>query len=85
MAFTRPSGPTGAKTLGDAPSALTRRLIEDGLKPARAPSISEDGPHPITDERRWLARQLLDSKLSDAEAFGIVAFHPAVSDARRAA
>ena len=41
-------------------------------------SISTDGPHPITEHRRWLARQLLDSKLSEAEAFEIVAHHPAL-------
>ncbi len=42
-------------------------------------AISRDGPHKITDARRWLARQLLDSQLSDDEAFGIAAFHPAVT------
>lgn len=45
-------------------------------------TISTDGPHQITDDRRWLARQLLDSKLSDEEAYGIVAFAPAVKDRR---
>jgi hypothetical protein len=60
------------------------RVMEDNsssvaLDIARgAKSISEDGPHEITDARRWLARQLLDSKLSDEEAFGIVAHHPAI-------
>lgn len=57
---------------------LTRKLIAEGLRPK---SISEDGPHPITEARRWLSRQLLDSKLSDSEVFGIVAFHPSVKDA----
>lgn len=40
--------------------------------------ISTDGPHAITDARRWLARQLMDSRLSEAEAFGIVAHSPAI-------
>lgn len=41
-------------------------------------SIETDGPYKLTDERRWLARQLLDSKLSGEEAFGIVAYHPLI-------
>lgn len=39
--------------------------------------ISTDGPHPITDHRQWLARQLLDSQLSEAEAISIVKHFPA--------
>ena len=46
--------------------------------------ISVDGPHKITDQRAWLARQLMDSKNSDEEAFGIVAYHPAIRGARPA-
>lgn len=42
--------------------------------------ISVDGPHKITDQRAWLARQLMDSKNSDEEAFGIVAYHPAIRE-----
>lgn len=42
--------------------------------------ISTDGPHKPDDHRVWLARQLLDSKLDDEEAYGVVAFFPAVSD-----
>jgi hypothetical protein len=30
-------------------------------------------------QRQWLARQLLDDRLSDEEAFGITAYHPSVS------
>lgn len=41
--------------------------------------ISKDGPHTISDARRWLARQLMDSRLSEAEAIGIVAHHPALA------
>lgn len=43
--------------------------------------ISVDGPNKITDQRAWLARQLLDSKLTDGEAFGIVAYHPDIRSA----
>jgi hypothetical protein len=32
-AFTTPSGPSGAKSLGDTRSSLTKQLINDGLKP----------------------------------------------------
>lgn len=46
------------------------------------PSISFDGEHAISDHRRWLARQLLDSKLDDGEAYSIVAYHPAITDLR---
>lgn len=35
-------------------------------------SISKDGPHKLTWQRRWLARQLMDSHLSTDEAMGIV-------------
>ena len=44
------------------------------------PPISFDGPHKPNDHRVWLARQLLDSKNDDATAYGIAAFHPAISD-----
>lgn len=50
------------------------RLLERDL-----PSISKDGPHKIGRSRAWLARQLLDSRLDDGEAYGIVADHPAIS------
>lgn len=46
------------------------------------PSISFDGEHAISDHRRWLARKLLDSKLDDGEAYGIAAYHPAITDLR---
>lgn len=48
--------------------------------PIREPEISRDGPHKISDTRKWLARQLLDSKLDEAEAIGIVAYSPAITD-----
>lgn len=47
--------------------------------PTPSGSISTDGPHEITEHRRWLARQLIDSKLSDEEAYGIVRHSPAVT------
>lgn len=46
------------------------------------PSITLDGEHAISDHRRWLARQLLDSRLDDGEAYSIVAHHPAITDIR---
>lgn len=46
------------------------------------PSISLDGEHAISDHRRWLARQLLDSRLDDGEAYSVVAYHPAITDLR---
>lgn len=47
--------------------------------------ISFDGAHTPDDQRQWLARQLLDSKHSNEEAYGIVAYHPAVGDAAKSA
>jgi hypothetical protein len=41
--------------------------------------IATDGPHAPGEQRLWLARQLMDSKLTDKEAFGIVCYHPDVS------
>ncbi len=43
-------------------------------------AVSKDGPIKIGDQRRWLARKLMDSKLTDEEAFGIVCYHPNISD-----
>lgn len=42
--------------------------------------ISTDGHHSISNIRRWMARQLMDSGLSDEEALGVVAYHPAITD-----
>lgn len=44
------------------------------------PGISLDGPHKPDQHRVWLARQLLDSKLDDKEAYSIVCYSPAVSN-----
>lgn len=55
------------------------------LSPSREgvePPISLDGPHKPGEQRQWLARQLLDSRLDDEEAFSVVAFHPDIKDAR---
>lgn len=46
-------------------------------------SITKDGPHEINKHRFWLARQLLDSKLSDREAYGIVAHHDLIRKAAK--
>lgn len=54
-------------------------LKPDDLEPLR--DISKDGPHLPSDHRRWLARKLMDSNLSDAEAYDIVARSPDVSAA----
>lgn len=40
------------------------------------PPISFDGPNVPNEHRLWLARQLLDSKLSDDEAFSIARSFP---------
>lgn len=57
-------------------AACIREMVERQL-----PAISKDGPNEIGRHGRfWLARQLLDSKLTDEEAYGIVAHHPAISD-----
>jgi hypothetical protein len=41
-------------------------------------------PRPLSEARRWLARQLMDTSLSDVEAFSMIAFHPLIQDARDA-
>ncbi|WP_295169810.1 hypothetical protein [uncultured Brevundimonas sp.] len=46
--------------------------------PGGLPPISLDGPHEIDFHRQWLARQLLDSKLDDEEAYSIVRHDPAI-------
>lgn len=50
--------------------------------PAAEPAISTDGPHEISKTRKWLARQLLDSMLSEKEAFSVVAYSPALEGVR---
>ena len=45
------------------------------------PPIALDGPHKPDDNRLWLARQLMDSRLTAEEAYSIVAYSPAISDA----
>lgn len=69
---------------GDLIAGVNRIAPEEASQGAGEPvawPISCDGPHKITDHRAWLARQLMDSKNSDEEAFGIVAYHPAIRDA----
>ena len=63
--------------------ALTERVARMEEELRHAPStwpISLDGAHKPGNHRVWLARQLLDSKLTDKEAFGVVCYSPAVSD-----
>lgn len=48
------------------------------------PPISFDGTNKISDHRVWLARQLLDSKLDDGEAYSIVFYSPAMDAHRKA-
>jgi hypothetical protein len=58
-----------------------RQKADDIRKAIREPVISSDGegPHRIGVQRRWLAHQLLDCRLSEQEAFSIVKYHPGVS------
>jgi hypothetical protein len=44
------------------------------------PPISLDGPHKIGEHRQWLAKQLLDSRQDDAEAYSTVIYSPAMTD-----
>lgn len=63
----------------DKPKDRTYSQAEvDAILKAAYPILS-DGPHKITDHRRWLARQLLDSQLSEEEAYGIVRYSPGVN------
>lgn len=58
-------------------AACIREMVDRQL-----PAISKDGPNETDRHGRfWLARQLLDSKLTAEEAYGIVAHHPAIQDA----
>ena len=58
MSFTRPSGPTGGRRLGEEPmSALTKRLIEDGLAPKVA---APEGLDHLADARREASCIALD-------------------------
>ena len=57
----------------------------DDVEPLYAlPPISLDGPNQPDEHRLWLARQLVDSKLDDETAYGIVAWSPAVQDLLKA-
>lgn len=72
-------------TLGDCREAERALLLHGGGEsrsslPRCAHCVAVDGPHAPGEQRFWLARNLMDSKLSDAEAFGVVAFHPDIQD-----
>lgn len=83
-----PSGPVvwteeKLKAAQDRARSLADSIVgyvnpSDDLEPHR--QISADGPVSISNTRRWLARQLMDSRLEEAEALGIVAHHPAVAN-----
>ena len=49
------------------------------------PPISLDGPNLPNEWRVWMARQLLDSRLTDKEAYGCVVWQPEISDIWKAA
>lgn len=73
----------GAESEGDygedvAVAAWNRRAAPASPLPGGLPPISLDGPHEIDFHRQWLARQLLDSKLDDEEAYSIVRHDPAI-------
>ncbi len=59
--------------------AWNRRSPPQGGEEA---NITNDGPHKLTEHRRWLARQLLDSKLSEDEAYDIIRYSPAIHPER---
>lgn len=42
------------------------------------PVVTRDGPHKPNPHRVWLAKQLLDSTLTDEEAYSIVRYSPAI-------
>lgn len=52
--------------------------------PRCAHCVNTDGPYPQArdSQRFWLARKLMDSKMTDAEVFSVVAYHPDIMDAR---
>ncbi|USN15203.1 hypothetical protein KIKIMORA_00560 [Brevundimonas phage vB_BpoS-Kikimora] len=59
-------------------TAIQARLGDPA--PPAARSLTGDGGHTIDSNRAWLARQLYDTRLSNEEAYGIVAYHPCISD-----
>jgi hypothetical protein len=60
-------------------SAAASPVVPVGSEEA-LPPISLDGPHKIGEHRQWLARQLLDSRQDDAEAYSTVIYSPAMTD-----
>lgn len=63
----------GGRIGNDALSDVNR-LLDAAREEGRGDPwpISTDGPNRIDSHRRWLARQLLDSKLTDEQAYSIV-------------
>lgn len=69
-----------ARVVADAIVALSlERSGPIALEPVHL-TISTDGPHTIHGARLWLARQLLDSTLSEEEVVSVVACHPLLKD-----
>lgn len=68
------------ESLGRLPALPVEGGAVHSALPRCAHCVATDGPHAPGDQRFWLARKLMDSKLSDAEAFGVVAFHPDIHD-----
>jgi hypothetical protein len=66
------------------PSLTVKPLYASPVVPVGSgetlPPISLDGPHKIGEHRQWLARQLLDSRQDDAEAYSTVIYSPAMTD-----
>jgi hypothetical protein len=69
----------GAPAVADAILAALRPVVPVGSADT-LPPISLDGPHKIGEHRQWLARQLLDSRQDDAEAYSTVIYSPAMTD-----
>lgn len=64
----------------DALKQLLSEQVEYGFAPTQPKAGGEVEAVALNWTRQWLARQLLDTRLDDDEAFGIVAFFPTVND-----
>ena len=66
------------RPLAARPAAPTQSAAQTGE--VDLPPISLDGPHRPDENRLWLSRQLLDSRLTAEEAYSVVAHSPAIQD-----
>lgn len=82
--------PAQADVLG-IPTALYEKIVRRvSIQPGppikvmdtslSAHPMANDGPHKPNQHRLWLAQILLDSKLTDEEAYSIIHHHPAIYD-----